>query len=169
MIIIKVFKYKVGERIFVNSKAKKGMPNYVGREGIVADQIEDSVQFDYNVEFNSSNFGKFREDELTDDMQSINQAEESAHSDKDLHRTILDEIHDTYKRKNADYGNSFGDQYNEYGLLSALIRFDDKIRRLKQLNKNEAQVKDESIRDSTLDLAKYAIMTVMELDKNKGV
>ena len=168
MIVIKVFKYKVGERIFVNSKAKKGMPNYVGREGTISECVDNSLQYDYVVLFNPGNFGKFREDELTDDMQSINQDEESAHSDKDLHRTILDEIHDTYKRKNADYGNSFGDQYNEYGLLSALIRFDDKIRRLKQLNKNEAQVKDESIRDSTLDLANYAIMTVMELDKNKS-
>lgn len=86
-------------------------------------------------------------------------------SGKELHKRILDEIHDTYVRKNADYGNSFEEQFNEYGLLSAIIRFDDKIRRLKQLNKHEAQVKDESIRDSALDLANYAIMTVMELDK----
>lgn len=86
-------------------------------------------------------------------------------TNKDLHDAILNEIHDTYVRKNADYGNSFEEQYKEYGLLSALIRFDDKIRRLKQLNKHEAQVKDESIRDSALDLANYAIMTVMELDK----
>ncbi len=89
-------------------------------------------------------------------------------SNKDLHKQLLDEIHDTYVRKNADYGNSFEEQYKEYGLLSALIRFDDKIRRLKQLNKHEAKVKDESIRDSALDLANYAIMTVMELDKNKS-
>jgi hypothetical protein len=39
------------------------------------------------------------------------------------------------------------------------------MRRLKQLIKQEAQVKDESIRDTVLDLANYAIMTVMELDK----
>lgn len=84
---------------------------------------------------------------------------------KELHKNILDEIHDTYIRKNADYGNSFGEQYQEYGLLSALIRLDDKMRRLKQLNKQEALVKDESIRDTVLDLANYAIMTVMELDK----
>ena len=86
-------------------------------------------------------------------------------SNIDLHKKILDEIYDTYKRKNADYGNSFGEQFIEYGLLSAVIRLDDKMRRLKQLLKNEAQVKDESIRDTLLDLANYAIMTIMELDK----
>lgn len=88
-------------------------------------------------------------------------------SNKELHKNLLNEIHDTYVKKNADYGNSFEEQYKEYGLLSALIRFDDKIKRLKQLNKHDAQVKDESIRDSALDLANYAIMTVMELDKTK--
>jgi hypothetical protein len=53
------------------------------------------------------------------------------------------------------------------GYLSAVIRLDDKMRRLKQLLKQDAQVKDESIRDTVLDLANYAIMTVMELDNNK--
>ena len=83
------------------------------------------------------------------------------------HRNVIEEIHTTFKIKNADYGNSFGEQYDEHGLLSAIIRLDDKMRRLKQLNKQEAQVKDESIRDTVLDLANYAIMTVMELDKVK--
>jgi glutaredoxin 2 len=86
---------------------------------------------------------------------------------KERHNKVINEIHDTYIRKNEDYGNSFEEQFNEYGLLSALIRLDDKMRRLKQLSKQEAKVKDESTRDTVLDLANYAIMTVMELDKNK--
>jgi hypothetical protein len=81
------------------------------------------------------------------------------------HRKIIEEIHETFKIKNADYGNSFGEQYEEYGILSAVIRLDDKMRRLKQLMKQEAQVKDESIEDTLLDLANYSIMTVMELRK----
>lgn len=85
--------------------------------------------------------------------------------DHKLHNKIIDEIHNTYIRKNADYGNSFSEQFQEYGLLSLIIRLDDKMRRLKQLYKNEAQVKDESIRDTLLDLSNYSIMGVMELDK----
>lgn len=83
----------------------------------------------------------------------------------DQHRKVIEEIHNTFKIKNADYGNSFGEQYEEHGLLSAVIRLDDKMRRLKQLLKQDAQVKGESIRDTVLDLSNYAIMTVMELDK----
>jgi hypothetical protein len=93
--------------------------------------------------------------------------EQQVKSRTQSHREVIEEIHNTFKIKNADYGNSFGEQYEEYGLLSAVIRLDDKMRRLKQLLKQDAQVKDESIRDTVLDLANYAIMTVMELDNNK--
>ncbi len=39
------------------------------------------------------------------------------------------------------------------------------MKRLKQLHKHTAQVKDESMTDTLLDLANYAILTVMELNK----
>ncbi|MBM7598219.1 hypothetical protein JOC34_000576 [Virgibacillus halotolerans] len=89
-----------------------------------------------------------------------------AKTNKDAHQALLDEIHDTYIRKNRDYGSSFSEQYKEYGLLSLIIRLDDKFRRLKQLNENEALVK-ESVEDTLLDAANYAIMGVMELRKQK--
>lgn len=89
-------------------------------------------------------------------------------SDKELHREILEQIHDIYVKKNADYGNSFSEQFETYGLLSALIRLDDKMRRLKQLSRNEAQVKNESIEDTLIDLAGYCVLTLMELMKQKA-
>lgn len=79
------------------------------------------------------------------------------------HLSICEELNDVYKRKNADYGDSFGQQYAEFGIISSAIRLEDKMKRFKQLIKNEAQVKDESIEDTLLDLANYAIMTVIEL------
>src|SRR5690606_11530120 len=86
-------------------------------------------------------------------------------SNKERLKILLDEKLDTYIRKNADYGNSFEEQFKEYGLLSLVIRLDDKLRRLKQLMNNEAKVKDESIRDTLLDLSNYSDMGIMELDK----
>lgn len=71
----------------------------------------------------------------------------------------------TYLSKNQDYGDSFGKQFEEYGELSAAIRLEDKLQRFKQLMKNPAQVKDESKIDTLLDLANYAIMTVIELEE----
>lgn len=76
---------------------------------------------------------------------------------------------DTYRRKNADYGNSFDESVDKFGLVSAIVRMSDKVNRLKSLviQKNEVQVKDESIADTFLDLASYAIMTIMYIKKNK--
>lgn len=85
-----------------------------------------------------------------------------------MHKQICDELTDTYARKNQDYGNSFSEQFEEYGLKSSAIRLDDKIRRFKQIieNPEDIQVKSESIEDTLLDLANYSIMTVMELRKD---
>lgn len=77
---------------------------------------------------------------------------------------------DTYSRKNADYGDSFSQSCNRFGLVAALVRMSDKINRLQSLavRRQEAQVKDESIADTFLDLACYAIMTmVWVLEKDK--
>ncbi|WP_235195442.1 nucleotide modification associated domain-containing protein [Priestia flexa] len=102
-------------------------------------------------------------------IEAYKKGDTNMNTDHQLHKDIINEIHETYLRKNADYGNSFGDQYSEYGLLSALIRLDDKMRRLKQLTKQKAQVKDESIEDTLLDLSNYCIMTVMELRKDNAI
>lgn len=83
------------------------------------------------------------------------------------HEAICKELTDIYVRKNADYGNSFSEQYQEYGLISSAIRLDDKVRRLKQLVNSESQVKNESVKDTLIDLANYAIMTVMEMEDSK--
>ena len=82
----------------------------------------------------------------------------------EIHKNICDSLNDLYKKKNQDYGDSFGKSYKEYGLTMACIRLEDKLNRLKSLNKNgNAQVKEESIQDTLMDLANYAIMTIVEL------
>lgn len=76
---------------------------------------------------------------------------------------IADDLHALYIRKNHDYGDSFSLSYKEYGLTMSFIRIEDKLRRLEKLSQADAQVKDESIEDTLLDIANYAIMTEMEL------
>ena len=68
-------------------------------------------------------------------------------------------------RKNADYGNSFEEQYNKRGLLGVLIRLEDKIARLDNLQKNSAKV-DESIKDTLVDLAGYALLASILVGEN---
>ncbi|MCI6457137.1 MAG: DUF1599 domain-containing protein [Clostridium sp.] len=78
---------------------------------------------------------------------------------------------DLYKRKNADYGNSVAKTFDEYGLVSFLVRIEDKLNRVATLTKKsttEQQVKDEKIEDTLLDLANYSIMALIELDRVKS-
>ena len=69
-------------------------------------------------------------------------------------------------RKNHDYGNSFSKQFEKYGLLSGIIRLDDKMSRLDSLIQNKALV-NESIEDTVADIAGYAILLLIELRKKQ--
>ena len=82
------------------------------------------------------------------------------------HSGICAELNDLYRLKNRDYGDSFHKTYLEEGMAMARIRLTDKLERFKKLSREGGQaVKDESIRDTLIDLANYAIMTVMEMDR----
>lgn len=78
-------------------------------------------------------------------------------------KQIANGLTELYERKNADYGKSFSKSYEEFGLTSPVIRLSDKVERLKTLSKQEAKVKDESIQDTVMDIAVYAMLTLMEL------
>lgn len=90
-------------------------------------------------------------------------------TDADKFEAITKKMHSIFRKKNHDYGNSFEQSLNEEGLAASRIRMGDKWNRYKTLSKPrmDAQVNDESLRDTLLDLANYAIMTVMWLDKQK--
>lgn len=84
------------------------------------------------------------------------------------HGQICDEIKKLYQRKNADYGNSFhkarvtvpyytlGKLYDKFSRYMNLV-----------LNNEEHEVDDETLDDTLMDLANYAIMELTErkLDK----
>nr|DAS69390.1 MAG TPA: Nucleotide modification associated domain 1 [Caudoviricetes sp.] len=80
-------------------------------------------------------------------------------------REITDYMYQIYEKKNADYGDSFSKTFDEFGLTASAIRINDKTERFKKLIKQNAQVQDESIKDTLLDLANYAVLTLMEMSK----
>lgn len=73
----------------------------------------------------------------------------------------------TYAAKNHDYGNSFDKSLDKFGIVASIVRMGDKMNRIESLTNKEAKVNDESVKDTLLDLANYAIMTVMWLDKTR--
>ena len=83
-------------------------------------------------------------------------------------KNITQEMLETYSRKNVDYDDAFTKSLKEDGLLVAKIRLGDKYKRFSALIKQENLVKDESIEDTLLDMASYAIMTVM-FNRNKNI
>lgn len=91
----------------------------------------------------------------------------------ELHKKLLDNMHDLYVRKNSDYGDSVHDTYKKYGLVSFLVRIEDKLNRVKTLNeksckKDDAKVLDEKIEDTLMDLANYSILALIELKNDKS-
>ena len=85
------------------------------------------------------------------------------------HKLITEQLHATYKAKNADYGDAFGITYEKYGAISALTRISDKFNRIESLMlSGERFVDDEKITDTLLDMANYCIMTVMEIQKGEN-
>ena len=82
-------------------------------------------------------------------------------------RDITNKMYDTFKQKNTDYGNSFHKIFKECGMTYAYGHMAEKLERINSLRKNEAKVKGESMKDSLYDLANYAILTIMELEKTE--
>lgn len=73
------------------------------------------------------------------------------------------ELHDIYKRKNSDYGNSFGESLEKFGVIASVVRLQDKVSRFVSLTTggNKQLVVDEKVEDTLLDLINYCVMTVM--------
>ena len=89
-------------------------------------------------------------------------------SNVDKFSDILLEMRETYEKKNADYGNSFGDTIREFGFIPAVARINDKVNRMKNIVKGQKMnIENESLRDALLDTANYCILTIMELDSQK--
>lgn len=84
------------------------------------------------------------------------------------HKQLCDSLNDIYVRKNKDYGDSFHLSYIEEGMAMPRIRLTDKLNRFKSLTKSGNRlVQDESIVDTLIDLANYAIMTVLEIEEDQ--
>ena len=78
---------------------------------------------------------------------------------------ITKEMLALHKEKNKNYGNSFTKTLDEDGLIVSKIRLRDKLNRFASLlNLNSNGTKDESVRDTLIDLANYAVMTIVWIE-----
>ena len=79
---------------------------------------------------------------------------------------ILEQMSDVHRRKNADYGDAAYEGYKEFGIQYYIIQLHNKLKRLKSLTKKgyEPQVA-ESIEDTLLDMANYAVLALEALKR----
>ena len=91
----------------------------------------------------------------------------SSTGDAETFRAITNKMCNTFEVKNSDYGDSFHKLFEECGMTYAYGHMAEKLERINSLRKNGAKVKGESMKDSLYDLANYAILTIMELEKTE--
>ncbi len=82
-------------------------------------------------------------------------------------QTVFDayrKLNQTFIDKNADYGNSFEESLNEFGLVAGVVRIGDKYNRLRTLSRVDTGGRvSESLSDTLLDMANYCVMTAVWL------
>ena len=77
------------------------------------------------------------------------------------YQQIINKLYKIYVDKNHDYGNSFDDTCDEFGLIAPVIRMNDKIKRCKSVLKNNDFKVNESLEDTISNLNNNYIMTLI--------
>lgn len=81
---------------------------------------------------------------------------------------ITKEMLDLYNKKNHDYGDSFNNSLNKRGLVAAIVRMEDKFNRIDSLHSNpEIGKVNEKLDETFIDLANYAVMSIIWLRSKK--
>lgn len=83
-----------------------------------------------------------------------------------IHGELYNKLKKLYETKNSDYGDSMHPLFEEYGLTAFNVLFDIKLNRIKSLQFKKGNY--ESLEDSLLDLANYALIAVTELTDKKN-
>ena len=80
-------------------------------------------------------------------------------------RQKVEKLTKVYIAKNKDYGDSFTRSLDKRGIVASIVRMEDKMNRIDSLHDKPTTEVDESLVDSLEDLANYAIMTAIWLEK----
>lgn len=83
-------------------------------------------------------------------------------------KKYTDNLADVLEAKNKAYGNSFAKSIDTYGLSVIGVRLSDKYNRIEHLISNgELKENDESLKDTLLDMAGYAILSLRYLNEKE--
>jgi len=88
----------------------------------------------------------------------------------EIHKSLCDETHNLYEKKNSDYGDSFSQLRKRYPNFVCMRLF-EKLNRLDTIIQPgyECKVSDEKIEDTLMDIANYALMELTERRADSSV
>jgi len=125
---------------------------------------------DLTKSWTGSEFHRFEKPKFSRN-DSANQKLEAAFAKYHVPRTFInnvwkvgDELTDILIKKQADYGPHNIGQAPGGALNGLIVRIHDKISRIKHLTSKDFDPQNESLRDSYIDLANYALIALMVLD-----
>lgn len=112
-----------------------------------------------NIMHGCNEFQLKKHKEGIEDIKTKNIENDTINPFMEEYEKIVNETVKLCKRKNADYGSSVQDTYEKFGDISYLVRITDKYNRICSLLQNgKAEVEDESITDTIVDLANYCFL-----------
>lgn len=158
-------KFKVGDLVVLNEKGIKVFPEVSDSDmPMRVDAIEDNV---YKCLLKNKEIFLYLNVSCIESFHKEN--EDKLVSCKEIEFVKLTrQMLETFKKKNADYGDSTTQTFKEFGLTSYAIRLNDKLNRIKSFcKKGELEVKDERIIDTLMDMASYCLLAVMDVKNQK--
>jgi hypothetical protein len=113
--------------------------------------------------------------DTTENIQEINNAPEinvipGKQDSNEYHsfNEILHTMADLHQKKNSNYGDAAYKGYREFGLIYYIIQLHNKLNRLKSLSRGEDDKVGESIDDTLMDMACYAVMALEARHRDNG-
>lgn len=158
---MKEAKFEIGDRVILNERGKNvfrelsdsDMPMRISAEenDVYKCWLKGDDSFLYLREYLLEPYVKKAKQEYTSSKEVVFE---------ELTKQMLE----TFKKKNADYGDSTTQTFREFGLTSYAIRLNDKLNRIKSFcKKGELEVNDESVIDTLKDMANYCLLAVIDI------
>lgn len=99
------------------------------------------------------------------EQNNQNTSEEVLEQKVTTHMVLCTKLTETYQSKNHDYNDAFHKRFLKRGMTYAVDKMQEKLDRIEALSHegNKNAVEDEPLTDSLMDLANYAIMTLIEM------
>ena len=96
-------------------------------------------------------------------MEKLTLVEQQTKDEAAFLRELCEEMIQQFERKNLDYGNAFGNQFQKYGPIAGVQRLSDRFSRVEALLMgSKPTLVDETIDETLVDNACYSLMIVYE-------